>query len=97
MKDHQYNGPRVRRTPLAEHQVKMRADELIEAQARLRYADAIREWSQQSTGRFPDRAAILAQVREELETVCRALDGWAAVDPDEVFGPVATNAFWHYD
>lgn len=92
MDDYIYSGPRVRRTPQSVAAVTWRANRLIEAETQRRYEAAKQQWATESTGSFPDVEAIAASVTADLETVCRALDGWAAVDPETVFGPE-----WRWD
>jgi hypothetical protein len=33
------------------------------------------------------KGRITREITAELETLCRALDGWGAVDPDTILGP----------
>lgn len=92
MSEHEYNGPRIPRTPHNETQVRLRFRRHVEAVAGARFDEAMKAWAAADDGRFPNKDQIRREVAAELETLCRALDGWGAVTPDTMLGPD-----WEYD
>lgn len=87
MSDYEYNGPRVPRTLVNEARVRRRFHEEVNAVVAFRFDEAMKAWAQTNEGRFPSRDQIAREITSELETLCRALDGWGAVEPDTVLGP----------
>lgn len=87
MSDYEYAGPRVPRTPENEEIVRSRFDRAVAANVNFKLDTAMEAWAEADEGSFPDREQITRAAIAELEVLCRALDGWAAVDPDEVLGP----------
>jgi hypothetical protein len=87
MSDYEYSGPRVPRTARNEFEVNQRFRYLVTGITDIRYREAINAWAASDEGAFPTRAQIEREVVAELETVCRGLDGWGAVNPDSVFPP----------
>lgn len=47
----------------------------------------MKAWAQSDAGDFPDKNQMKREVIAELETLCRGLDGWGAVDPNDVMEP----------
>lgn len=84
MSDHRYNGPRVPQTPENEAKVRARFNAKVETIADSRHEAAVKAWAEANEGRFPDKDQITRGVAAELETLCRALDGWGGVDPNDV-------------
>ena len=87
MSDYEYNGPRVPRTHKNEIEVRRRFLWKARAITDVRCDEAVQAWAEADEGRFPDKKQIMQEVSAELETLCRALDAWGAVDPDFVLGP----------
>lgn len=86
MSHYEYNGPRVPRTQVNEQHVQLRFRREVEAIAVTRFKEAVKVWALADEGRFPDKKQIRRQVAAELETLCRGLDGWGAVDPATILG-----------
>ncbi|MBK6761761.1 MAG: hypothetical protein IPG68_00040 [Micrococcales bacterium] len=87
MSDYEYNGPRVPRTPVNEAKVRHRFHKEVESIVAYRFDEAMKAWAVSNEGRFPNRDQITRDINAELETLCRALDGWGAVPPDTILGP----------
>jgi hypothetical protein len=85
--DYEYSGPRIPRTPETEHRVRRRFQGTVKAVTAARYDEAVRAWALANHGSFPSKEQITREVTTELETLCLALDGWGAVDPDYVMEP----------
>ncbi len=86
MSDYEYNGPRIPRTPVNEARVRERFQKEVEAIVTFRFDEAMKAWAATNEGRFPSRVEIAQVVTAELETLCRALDGWGAVEPATILG-----------
>lgn len=69
--------------------IRQRADRLIAQRADELYREAIARWAAAEVGAFPTRLEAYAVAEEELEVLCLALGQWAALDPSEVFPPIA--------
>ena len=87
MTDYEYAGPRIPRTPENEEIVRARFDAALTANVEFKLQLAMEVWAEADQGSFPDKRQITRTATAELEVLCRALDGWAAVDPEEVLGP----------
>jgi hypothetical protein len=87
MSDDEYTGPRIPRTLENEHQVRLRFRRTVGVVTAARYDEAVRTWAAANQGPFPSKEQITREVTAELETLCLALDGWGAVDPDDIMEP----------
>lgn len=65
--------------------VRRRIDADLAARSASRYAGLLAGWAAADTGLMPTQEDARAELVDELEVLCRALDGLATVDPDEVF------------
>ncbi len=87
MSDYEFNGPRIPRTPVNEAKVRLRFRRTVGAVTAARYDEAVRAWAAANDGPFPRKGQIAREVAAELQTLCLALDGWGAVDPDDIMEP----------
>ena len=87
MSDCEYTGPRIPRTPKNESKVRRRFRRTVEAVCAARYDQAVKAWAAANQGPFPSKDEIRREVTAEIETLCLALDGWGAVDPDDIMEP----------
>lgn len=87
MSDYEYTGPRIPRTRKNEALARLRFHREVESIVAFRFDEALKAWAVVNEGRFPDKDEITREVIAELETLCRALDGWGAVPPDTILGP----------
>ena len=87
MTDYEYAGPRIPRTLENEHQLRLRFRRTVGVVTAARYDEAVRTWAAANQGPFPSKEQITREVTAELETLCLALDGWGAVDPDDIMEP----------
>lgn len=83
--DNGFTGPRVTRTPEAEAAVRIRYQRAVQHAADRRFRDAVQRWAADDDLGFPDYDQTVASVAAEVDTVCRALGPWAAVDPVFIF------------
>lgn len=97
MSDYEYAGPRVPRTPVNEAKVRLRFRRTVEAVTSARYDDAVRAWAATNQGPFPSKDEIAREVTAELQTLCLALDGWGAVDPDDIMEPEWKSELGFFD
>lgn len=86
MTEYNYSGPRVPRNAHTVSAVRRRATRLIEEITASKFNAAVADWAVTNDGPFPDRAALHQEAIREVEILCRGLDGWGAVDPDDVLG-----------
>lgn len=86
MSDYEYTGPRIPRTPENEAHVRLRFNREVDSIVELRFDEAVKVWAAANEGRYPDKVQIRRHISAELQTLCRALDGWGAVRPDTILG-----------
>ncbi len=87
MSDYEYTGPRIPRTTENERRVRHRFHRTVESVTAARYDEAVRAWAAANQGPFPSKDEIAREFTAELQTLCLALDGWGAVDPDDIMEP----------
>lgn len=97
MAEYQFSGPRIARTAASESSVRARAHQLIRAIAEEKHRQAVARWAADNSGQFPTRSQAEQEAIAEFQVLCRGLDGWAAVDPDTVLGPLYPHPGWLYD
>lgn len=78
-------GTEVRVTAKAVAQISARAERLLDVRAQARFRELVLDWAAADEGLFPTRDMARDEARAELEVLCRALGGWAALPPEEVF------------
>lgn len=86
MNDYEYSGPRIPRTPENEAMVRYRFNTEVQAIVNFRFDEAVKAWAMSNEGKYPDRDQLSRDIAAELMTLCRALDGWGAVEPETILG-----------
>jgi hypothetical protein len=80
-------APDLEPTPRLLEEIGRRAATLIRTSTERRYRQAVAAWAADDERDLPRREDVEAEVLAELEHLCRGLGTWAAVPPEDLWGP----------
>ena len=81
------NQPRINpRSAQVREAINQRANTYVASEVENEYRRRLARWAADDTAPYPDRAAIVSDVRREVEILAGGLGVWAAVAPSDIFG-----------